>query len=943
MILSVSIFSCTQPAKAPVEKTARSIEKAAEGPFDYEVMTLDNGMRVVTLEDHSCPIAAVQVWYHVGSKNEQPDKRGFAHMFEHMMFRGTNRLKPEEHFDYIRQTGGDCNAGTSFDQTVYIQEVPSNQVEMVLWLESERMAFLKVDEEGYAIERNVVAEEYRMGAEQPYGTLLDKLLPQIFPNGTYSWSVIGNMQELAASTVDDLQDFWETYYVPNNATLVVVGDITHDQIQDLAGKYFGWIPSYPDPPPLAVPPAPMNTEPLKILIEEKKGPVPILAVGYRTVPTDHPDSLYLEMLGAILGGSESSRLYKRLILEEECAMIAMAGAMGLEREGVFGAGAVLNPLAMVNPFNTDKADSMKAIREEIQRIKAEGPTDQELLKAKNNALRSAVTSQLTVASKANVLGNATMILKDPSDVNRRFERIRAVTRDDLLRVANTYLLDEREIEIEIKPSVVGFLLSQLKGDKEKESATLEESEKTAAKGDAAPTGKPGLEAIRPAAFGDTPPSAPLLEARFEEKVETLTLENGLKVVAIPNHEVPFVTYNLGLECGAYTDPEDAPGTASMAAGMITRGTEKHTYEELAEILDTYAISISGSVGMDAGMVNASAVTDQAERAMRYMAEAVTTPTFPEKQFKIARKQKSTGKAIEEKSPEFLADRELRRRLYGDHPYARSADGEMADLDRITPAGMKRWWRDHVQPSTSVLYVVGDIKARKAIGLAAKYFGTWSSPEPFVEPDLPPIPEPSKTQIYLVDQPGDQVQIRVGQVGITRKHPDFFTTRVLNDVFGDGFNSRLNKTIRVDMGLTYGARGGFRPGRFSGRFVASTFTKNESVGEAVKAILNEIQRLKDEPPTEEEMQMAKSHLLGSMVLRRETPQSVAAEHWLIEYEHLPPDYMRQYLDRVRETKPSAISRTAKELIDGDKLVIVVVGHAEAVKAQLGSIASVSLQE
>lgn len=967
LVVPVTFFACAQVGEAPpapqhidIDKAGASrsdktqaapreirFEKATQGPFQYEIMTMENGMRVITLEDHSCPVAAIQVWYHVGSKNEQPDKRGFAHMFEHMMFRGTNRLGPEEHFDYVRQTGGDCNAGTSFDQTVYIQEVPSNQVEMVFWLESERMAFLKMDEEGFATERDVVAEEYRVSAEQPYGTVLEKLLPQLFPNGAYSWSVIGDMDELAASTDKDLQEFWETFYIPNNATLVVTGDITHSEIQKLALKYFGWIPRYPEPPDLAVKPAPMNTEPLKITIDEKKGPVPIVAVGYRTVPVDHPDSLYLEMLGSILGGGESSRLYKRLVLEDECAMVAMAGAMGLEEEGMLAAGAVMNPLAAVNPFNKDKEKSLKAIREEIQRIKAEGPTDMELLKAKNNALRSAVTSQLTAASKARVLGNAAVILKDTSEVNRQFDKIRVVTRDDLVRAADTYLLNEREIEVEIKPSVMGFLLSQLGGKKdeadEEAAGAKKKTDAAAAAADAAPTGKPGLEAIRPAEFGDTPPSAPLLEASFEEKASAITLDNGLKVVAIPNHEVPFVTYTLGLRAGAYTDPEGAPGTASMAAQMLTRGTKEHTYEELAEILDTYAISISGGMSMDMGTVNASAVTDEAERAMQHLAEVVMAPTFPEKQFKILKKQTSTNKAIEEKSPTYLADRELRIRLFGDHPYARSADGEIEDLDKITTIGMKQWWKINVRPSSTVLFVAGDLEAEQAFEMAGKHFGAWKSIGPLEEPVLPEIPEPADTHIYLVNQEGNQVQIRVGQVGITRKHPDYFCTRVLNDVFGDGFNSRLNKTIRVDMGLTYGARGGFRPNRHSGRFVASTFTKNESVGDAVQAILMEIQRLKDEPPTDEEMKMAKSHLLGSMVINRETSQSMVMEKWMIDYEGLPKDYMKQYLKGVKVTSPANVSEAAKDLIDNDKLTIVVVGQADLIREQLEKIAPVTVIE
>ena len=196
-----------------------------ERPFNYEVSTLENGMRVITLSDHSTPIAAVQVWYHVGSKDERPDRTGFAHMFEHMMFRGTQNIGPKAHFEYIRKVGGDTNAYTSFDNTTYIQEVPSNQVEMVMWLEAERMAFLKINDGYFDTERNVVAEEYRLGREQPYGTAPDKVLKEIFKKHPYRWTPIGDMDQLREASADELQEFWETYYVPNNAALVVVGDV----------------------------------------------------------------------------------------------------------------------------------------------------------------------------------------------------------------------------------------------------------------------------------------------------------------------------------------------------------------------------------------------------------------------------------------------------------------------------------------------------------------------------------------------------------------------------------------------------------------------------------------------------------------------------------------------------------------------------------------------
>lgn len=901
-----------------------------ERPFDYRETTLDNGMRVITLSDHSTPIAAVQVWYHVGSKDEKPDRRGFAHMFEHMMFRGTQNIGPKAHFEYIRKVGGDANAYTSFDNTTYIQEVPSNQVEMVLWLEAERMAFLKINEGYFDTERAVVAEEYRLGREQPYGTAPDEILAQIFKEHPYRWTPIGDMDELAAASADELQEFWNTYYVPNNAALVVVGDVEHDEVVELATSYFGWIPSYPEPPRVTVK-EPPQTEPLEIVIKERNGPVPIVAVGYRTVPTGHEDELALDMLGRILGGGESSRLYRDLVTKRDLAMVALSAGFSLEDEGVFAAGAVLSP------FGSEPDDVVAAIREHVSQLVAQGVTAEELTKAKNGMLRDAVTSQLTVASKAQLLGDAAVIKNDLPSVNRRFEEIEAITADDLKAVAARHFVPQREIMIRIEPNLMGFLVDQLKG-KKKEGKKDEGSagaEEISGEG----SGKPGL--VRPEGLGKTPvvapPEAPTVEIDHADRV----LSNGLKVVAIGNHEVPFVTYTLGLRFGAFADPADMPGAASLAASMLTRGTQGYDYQALTDELDTHAISISGSVGMDAGTVSASAVTPQAGRAMKLLAEVVRRPTFPEDELPKLVEQTRTGLAITERSPQYLADRELRRRMFPGHPYARLPDPQSRQLDAITVQGLRGWWGTHVRPDTTVLYVAGDLTPDEAFALAEEHFGDWQAKGAAPTVAEPAVPARSKTKIVLVDKPGEQAQIRVGHVGITRAHEDWFVARVLSDVFGGGFNSRLNDTIRVKKGLTYGAGGGFSSDRFAGRFVVSTFSKNSTVGETVKTILEEIARLQAEPPSAQEEAFSKSYLLGRFAGQRETPQDLVSDLWSLEVEGLPEGYYQRYLDAVAEVKSAQMNEVAKRLVHEDELVIVVVGSAKALKKQLEKIGPVEV--
>lgn len=931
--------ACTktrEPTKPPVtpggDTKADGGDKKAllpERPFDYRESTLDNGMRVITLADHSAPIAAVQVWYHVGSKDEKPDRRGFAHMFEHMMFRGTQNIGPKAHFEYIRKVGGDANAYTSFDNTTYIQEVPSSQVEMVLWLEAERMAFLKINSGYFDTERAVVAEEYRLGREQPYGTAPDKILAEIFKQHPYRWTPIGDMDELGAASADELQQFWNTFYVPNNAALVVVGDVDHGEVVELAKQYFGWIPSYPEPPRVTVKEPPLE-KPLAIEIKERNGPVPIVAVGYRTVPTGHEDELELEMLGRILGGGESSRLYRDLVTDKDLAIVALSAAFSLEDEGIFAAGAVLSP------FGDEPDEVMKAIRGHVAKLVAGGVSEAELTKAKNGMLRDAVTSQLTVASKAQLLGDAAVIKKDLDSVNRELREIEAVTVDDLKKVAARHFVPQREISIRIEPNLMGFIVDQIRGKKtEKKDDGPQGPEEISGEG----TGKPGL--VRPADLGTTPKVAPAQAPNADIAHADTVLENGLRVVFLENHEVPFVTYTLGVRFGAFADPVDMPGAASMAASMLTRGTEAYDYKELTDELDTYAVQLSGSMGMDVGSVSASAVTPQAARAMKLLAEATLRPTFPAAELPKLVKQTRTGLAITERSPQYQADRELRRRMFPGHPYARLPDPQSQDLDGITVEGLRAWWKGHVRPDTTVLYIAGDLKKEDAIALAKEHFGAWKASGPAPAVAVPDVPAPGKTKIYLVDRAGDQAQIRVGHAGITRKHEDWVVARVLSDVFGGGFNSRLNDTIRVKKGLTYGAGGGFSADRFAGRFVVSTFSKNATAAQTVETILEEIDRLKEEAPSEQEEAFSKSYLLGRFAGSRETPQDLVSELWALEYEGLPETWTQGYLDAIAKVDSAQMNAAAKRLVHEKELVIVVVGPAKTLKKGLEKIAPVEV--
>jgi len=900
-----------------------------ERPFDYEKSELANGLSVITLEDHSAPIAAVQLWYHVGSKDEKPNRRGFAHMFEHMMFRGTQNIGPKAHFEYIRRVGGDANAYTSFDNTTYIQVVPKNQVEMVLWLEAERMAFLKINDDYYATERKVVAEEYRMGREQPYGTVFDKILPKIFTKHPYAWSPIGNMDELAAAKAPELHAFWDTYYVPNNAALVVVGDIEHEEVRKLAQQYFGWIPKYPDPPRVTVK-EPETTAPTKIVVEEKNGPVPIVGIGYRTVPLGHADELALDALSQILGGGESSRLYRKLVTAERMAMFALATGLHLEDDGLFIAGAVLQPLR----GKPDQAIGM--IRAEIARLVKDGPTDAEVEKARSNMLRDATVSQLGIESKAQRLGEAAVIEGDVENVNRELAEIRGLDRKTLHAAAKRHLVGRHEIEIRIEPSLLGFIASQFGGDDPKPADDAPAGQEEI-RGEG--SGKPGL--VRPTTLATQPVVAPPLDAKLAIETKEKTLANGLRVVVLENHEVPFVQFTLGLRYGAFADPATHPGTAYMALPMLTRGTKAHDYKALTDALDQRAIALGGSADMDGSSVVASAVTDVADQAIAMLAEVVTTPTFPKDELDRLVEQTTTGLMVTERSPDYLADRELRARLFGNHPYARLPESRAQDLHKLDRDTLATWWTTHARPDAAVLYVAGDVQPDKAFEWAERHFATWKSTGDAPKFDLPAPVAPKGRTIVIVDRPAEQSQIRVGHLGITRDDPRWSDARIISDVIGGGFDSRLNDTIRVKKGLTYGASGGFSSGRFAGRFVVRTFSKNATVYETVAAILDEVKRIQKSPPDEAERSKAISYISGSFPRERETVGDMVSELWSLDLAGLPRDWFERYLAAVRASDGKAVGKTANALVDEKNLVIIVVGPAKLLAPKLKQFGKVEI--
>jgi zinc protease len=929
----------------PVDRSADSEAVVVTGParpFDFQEITLDNGLRVVTMEDFSSPIVAVHVWYHVGSKNEDPNRQGFAHMFEHMMFRGTEVLGPEDHFKLIRGVGGTNNGFTSFDYTAYVNSVPSNQLELALWLEAERMMFLDISQEGFETERNVVAEERRQNyLNVPYGTVPERILPVVCKKHPYRWLPIGKIAHLEAAALDELRHFWDTYYVPANATLVIVGAVPHEEAREAARRYFGWMPKLQEPPQVAVR-EPEQTEERRITVRERLGPIPAAAYAYRTVEGRHPDSIPVEMTLRILAGGESSRLHLDLVKKRKLCALIYSQDFTLEQHGVIGIVGALHPvryiLSRLNPLgfilgklglvNPPHAAIFEAFDEHIEKLQQDGPTQRELNKVKNQMLTEAVIARRTVDGKAAELGETGILHGQHDWLNRRLDAIASVTREDIQRIARKYLAPSQRTVVEIVPDR-RYVYDPNAG---LDPDDYEPPKRVFVKG--------GI--VRPAEFPAAPPIGDLLEEMPEIQVEGKVLDNGLKVVAIPNHEVPLASVVLALRHGAWTDEPRRPGVASMTLSMLAKGTEKYTAEELAEIIEFNALNVYGSAAIDTATVVAMGLSQKLTTAMELMGEVVLRPTFPRTELGLLKKQREVELMYQEKEPGYRASSEMRRRIFGDHPYARVPTGRRKDVGRIRRGHLVKWWNTFARPDAAVLYIAGDVAPDRAFALAEQHFGGWIAASPMPEVDLPPLPERQSTHIYLVDnRAAAQSEIRVGQTGISLYDPDYHKAGVFSQIFGGAFSSRLNKAIRIEGGRTYGAHGGFSSGRFGGRFVSSTSTRTESTARTVRDMLAVIESMRTNPATDDELRLAQRYLVGRVPSRYETAIDVVNAQLHIELNGLPKDNLQRSLAEYKATETGDIARIATEHVDRSKLTIVVVGDARKVKEELETIAPVTV--
>lgn len=894
---------------APVKEIAAKEIKVA--PLAYTERTLPNGLKVYAIRDTSTANVSVQVWYDVGSKDDPAGKSGFAHMFEHLMFKGTRNLADEQMDRLTEDVGGYNNASTNSDYTNYYEVVPANHLERLLFAEGDRMASLVVDAKVFASERDVVKEELRSRVlASPYGKLFYIYFPNIsYGVHPYARPGIGSIEDLDAATIDDIRAFHATYYRPDNAVLVVAGNFDPAQLDKWVDKYFAGIAKPNRPIPRVTVAEPPRTSPTRQTVYEANTPLPAVLLSYQLPPDNDPDTPALAVLDGILSGGENSRLYRNLVYRDQ--LVAQADTFMDTRQST-GAYAMYAILA----GGKSAEDGERAMRREIAALRDTPVSEAELAEAKNEILTASLKSRETAEGKASTLAASIIVSRDPKAADEQLAAIAKVTAADVQRVARKYLGDNQSAALIYLPD---SMEKSAKGDTITVASTVKVAPLVAPSDIVIHTQAPeGQRIAVPAPGAAVSPAIP--------KATETKLANGLRVIVVEKRDLPIVTATVVSPAGGARDPDGKAGTASLAADLLTKGTATRSAEQIAQQVESLGGSIGAGADWDAAFATVTVKADEIDPALTILADVARNPAFAQAEIDRARKQSIDGVTVQLKDPAALSGIVAGRAVFGNRAYGNLLSGTPTSLPRITRDDIATAYSNAWNPGQSALVVVGDIASKDAAALAQKLFGDWKRGEIVVS--TAPHPAPSNPRVIVVDMPGaGQAGVVIARPGIARADKDFYAAQVANATLGVGFTSRLNREIRIKRGLAYGAGSSVDARRAPGIVTASTQTKNPSAPEVVSLLAAEMKRMGEAPVPPAELDSRKAVLVGSFGRRIERTDGIAGA--LVDYvaDGVPLDTLSSYIPSIQGVDPAAVQAAAKKVLDPSNASIVVVGDAK----------------
>ena len=898
LVLAVALAISAQAASPPTDGS-----KVALPDIDIPVTkyVLPNGLTLIVHEDHKAPIVAFNIWYHVGSKDERPGRTGFAHLFEHLMFNGSENFN-EDYFKPLEGVGAtQLNGNTWLDRTVYFENVPTGALDMTLWLESDRMGHLLgvIDQRKLDEQRGVVQNEKRQHENQPYGKVDELIAMSTYPSGhPYSWDTIGSMEDLNAAALEDVKQWFSTYYGAANAVIVIAGDITPAQAKQKVEQYFGDIPSGPVVKRQEQWIAKMSGV-RRAMMQDNVPQARIYKVwnipGFKT-----RDFALLDLAGDVLGRGKNSRLYKRLVYQDQAATTVEAGV------GPFEIGSQMQVVVTVKP-GMDTASVEKALDEEMASFLRTGPTSEELERNKTLTYANFVRGIERIdgsSGKSYILAESQVFGGSPDFYKTRLHALRDATAADVQKAAQQWLTDGAFV-LNVVPTPE-YLTTKGGADRSK-----------------IPTAGKAPELKLP-------------------PLQRTTLSNGLKIVLAERHNAPIVGMRLIVDAGYAADSLAKPGTAKLALAMLKEGTKARDSLAIAARADSLGAQITTGSTLDTSYISLSALTARLPESLELFAEVLLQPTFPEADLTRLRGQVLAAIQQEKAQPQGIASRLFPKLVYGEgHAYANPLSGNGIDdsVTALQARDLRAFYQRWVRPDNAQLLIVGDTTLKQLTPLLEQRFGSWKAPaEALPKKNLAVVPDQMRPRVYLVNRAGaEQSTILAGYAGAPRSDRDHVAFEVINTLLGGNFVSRLNMNLREDKHWSYGAGSYMIDAQGPGPFIVSAPVQTDKTAESMQEVSKELgEILAGKPPSESEIAFARDSLVLALPGNNETAGEVADSYDDILSFQLPDSYWNDYVSQVNAFTPAQLQAAAARLVRPDALTWVVVGDLAKIEASVRAL-------
>ncbi len=923
--LSVLAFfiSATVLVSCKDASTTETNSEETSFSIDYQKYELENGLDVVLHQDKSDPIVSVAIQYGVGSNREKTGRTGFAHLFEHMLFQESENVGQDEFFKKIQDAGGTLNGGTWKDGTIYYEVVPNNALEKILWLESDRMGFFinTVTESAFYNQQEVVQNEKRQRVDNnPYGHVNYVLDRNLYPEGhPYSWQVIGELEDLKNATVGDVREFYDKFYGPNNATLVVAGDFDEAETKQLIEKYFGEIKKRQEVADLEPQPITIS-ETKRLYHEDNFATAPRLDMVWPTLEQYTEDAYALDFLAEILADGKKAPLYKVLVKDKNLTARTTAYHNAQELAGEFHIIITANEGENLNAVEA-------GINEAFALFEKEGVTDRDIERIKAGLETDFYNGISSVLGKSFQLAQYNVFAGDPGFIEQDIQNIKKVTKEDVMRVYEKYIKNKPFVMTSFVPKGQ----TQLIADNSQQAEVVEEEitenvEKTVidSKEEVAKTPSNFDRSVEPA-------EGPAPKLNLPD-VWTAQLDNGLEVYGIEQNEIPTVNFSLTIEGGHLLDNMDKNGVANLMSDILMEGTANKTPEQLEEEIDLLGASINMYTTRESIVIRGNTLTRNFDKTMDLIEEILLEPRWDEEEFARIKTKTINDIKRSESNPNYVANKVYDKLLYGeDHIFSQPTSGTVESVEAITMADLKEYYTNYFSPSISDFHVVGAIDKEKTLqhlnGLAER----WEAKE-VILPEYE-IPEArDKASLYFVDIPdAKQSVINIGYIALPRTDADFYPAEVMNYKLGGSFSGNVNLTLREEKGYTYGARSGFSGSKIPGTFTASSSVRTNTTGESVQIFKDEISKYK-QGISPEDLEFTKNALIKSNARRFETQFSLLGMLQEMSSYDLPENYIENEESVIRNMTLEQHRELANKYLDESKMAYLVVGDAATQFAQ-----------